>query len=101
METEDRLRLTSYTTNGLTVIVASGDVDADNAASLTIAITDALGTNRRVEVDLSEITFIDSSGLRDLVDARQAAAHRFRVGPMSSTAKRIIEISGLTDYLTS
>jgi anti-anti-sigma factor len=101
METEDRLRLTSYTTNGLTVIVASGDVDADNAASLAIAITDALGTNRRVEVDLSEITFIDSSGLRALVDARQVAEHRFRVGPMSPTAKRIIEISGLTDYLTS
>ena len=101
MDADDRLRVTSYTTNGLTVVVASGDVDADNAAVLADAISEALGTNRRVEVDLSEISFLDSSGLRVLADARNAAEHRFRVGPMSPTAKRIIDISGLADYLTS
>ncbi|GID33239.1 anti-sigma B factor antagonist [Paractinoplanes brasiliensis] len=57
------------------VLSLHGEVDFLNAASVTEAIAAALAQARpaRVRVDLSEVTFLDSSGIGVLVSAMRAA----------------------------
>jgi anti-anti-sigma factor len=53
-----------------------------------------------VVLDLSEITFLDSSGLRAILEARHAALARgaslVLMGP-SEAVEKVLELTGLTD----
>ncbi|HTJ75409.1 MAG TPA: STAS domain-containing protein, partial [Acidimicrobiales bacterium] len=69
----------TFTRAGRAVTVAvSGDVDGDTAPVLRDRLVDVLEGqgNRSVSVDLSGMTFIDSSGLSVLVDMHRRAAER-------------------------
>jgi anti-sigma B factor antagonist len=53
-------------------------------------------------VDVTEMTFIDSSGLRILVQARRKAADaggRFELHQPSDSVVRLLELTGLDDLL--
>jgi anti-anti-sigma factor len=74
-----------------------GEIDLSNADELTRAIAAAARNGHEVEVDLSGVTFIDSSGLHAI---RRAAASE-NCGPVvlvdvPSKIVRIIEIVGLS-----
>lgn len=79
---------------------AVGEIDAHTAPTLTHAIDDAAPT---VRLDLSGVDFVDSSGLRVLVDAHQRLADQgggLTIVAPSAAVTRLFEISGVTDYLT-
>lgn len=87
-------------TNGRTVH-ATGVVDSHTVTSLDEGL-DALGNGGDVGLDLSGVTFIDSSGLRIIVAAHQAledAGHRLELHNSSEAVRRLLEITGLTDHL--
>ncbi len=81
--------------HGVRVIRATGEVDALTAGSME----DALAPDGPLVLDLSDVTFFDSSGVR-LVD-RLARRHEqqgtgFRVvAPPGSRARRVLDIVGL------
>jgi anti-sigma B factor antagonist len=83
------------------VLAATGEIDLSAAPrfaqELTALVADGNGT---ALVDLSGVTFIDSSGVRELLAAnRQAEAMGMRlqlVNP-SAACKRVLEISGVWD----
>lgn len=80
-------------------IVATGEIDAHTSPSLTAAI-DAAGPD--VRLDLSGVEFVDSSGLRVLIDAHRrlvAAGGGLRLVALSEPVRRLLEISGVTEYL--
>lgn len=80
-------------------LVARGEIDAHTAPSLGAAI-DAAGS--AVTLDLSAVDFVDSSGLRVLIDAHQRLADAggaLTVVSPSSAVSRLFEISGVDDYL--
>lgn len=88
------------------VVTVRGDVDATTAPDLRACLLAAL--NRPdvsdVEVDLSDVTFLDSAGLTALVVAHQAAqragrAVRIRCGT-SRAVTRPLALTGLTTLLT-
>ena len=57
--------------NGTVVVRVTGDVDVASSQMLDDALTElARQPAGRVMVDLSDVTFMDSSGLRALVQAR-------------------------------
>lgn len=58
------------------VVTACGEIDIDTAPALGLALLAALRTHREVTLDLSEVTFMDCAGLRELVDARNQADRR-------------------------
>ncbi|NUS57356.1 MAG: STAS domain-containing protein [Streptomycetaceae bacterium] len=58
---------------GAAVVAAKGEIDLATAEALRNRITAALETHREVAVDLSAVTFIDCSGLRVLITARNQA----------------------------
>lgn len=83
-------------------VVASGELDAASAASLTTALADAAGSAEHVELDLSGVTFIDSSGLRVIAAAVQRAndgGPSFAVSAASDAVRRIFEMTGLSSLI--
>jgi anti-sigma B factor antagonist len=81
-------------------IRASGEIDAHTAPGLSSAIDAAAPS---VRLDLSGVEFVDSSGLRVLIDAHQRLADQgggLTIVQPSPAVTRLFEISGVTDYLT-
>lgn len=84
-----------------TAVVVDGEVDAHTCPDLAAAL-DPLPGSGDVRVDVSGVGFMDSSGLRALIGAHQAAEaadRRLVVARPSPAVLRLIEISGLSDHL--
>lgn len=80
-------------------LVVTGDVDMSSAGELREAGSKAVADDLDVRVDLSGVTFIDSSGVGALVAIRAAALGRERtmvVENPSERARQVIEVCGLT-----
>lgn len=80
------------------VLVLEGEIDAHSSAALARHLHDKRAIN---VLDLSAVSFIDSSGLRVLVEAHQT---RERDGGLvlrspSAAVQRLLEISGLAGHL--
>lgn len=88
-------------TQGATVIRVVGEVDIATAGAFEAAVRSCLSGSNAVELDLSGMDFMDSSGLGVLVRSAQEAA---RVGvsltftEVSARTYRLFEISGLMPF---
>lgn len=83
--------------NGTVVIVARGELDLVGAPRLLQAIP-AEGSSP-VVLDLEGVQFMDSSGLRSLLEARQAcvdAGRGFAIARPSDAVNRVLELVDLT-----
>jgi anti-anti-sigma factor len=81
------------------VVVVAGDIDVATAPMLDDAISAVSGP---VVLDLSGVTFMDSSGVRVLVrhrQASQAGGNRFEVAAVSRPVRRVLELAGVLEYL--
>lgn len=90
-------------TNGR-VLGVSGEVDVATADRLKEAVTQALAESSadRVVLDLSEVSFMDSSGLAALVHAHKAAEEQrtsLVVSSPTSRLSRILDLTGLDRVL--
>ena len=86
-------------------LVIAGDVDLAVLSPIREAVTRCLADEActALTMDLSGVTFIDSSGLGVLVASRREAreaAKRFQVTGATGRTADIIEATGLTEYLT-
>jgi len=85
------------------VVEVAGEVDMATSPQVTEAVEAAPDGCRRVVVDLSEVTFLDSSGLNSLVGSRRSLGARgieLRVvSPSDHVVRRVFEIAQLTDEL--
>src|SRR6516164_1844343 len=86
------------------VLAVHGDVDSATAPELARAIELAHERTRRVVVDLRLVTFLDSSGLNALVNAKRALAARRQALDLVVVApegpvRRVLEITQLTGPL--
>ena len=85
-------------------LVVVGELDAHSAPTLVDALTplpDAVDGNG-VTLDFSGGTFMDSSGLRVLIESHQRANAEERtltIGRPAQSVQRLIEISGLGGHL--
>ncbi|CAN5602442.1 hypothetical protein BH10ACT3_BH10ACT3_22890 [soil metagenome] len=75
------------------VVTAVGEIDMDSAGVLRGALIDAVGTDHDgVVVDMSQITFIDSTGLRELLDFRQKG-HPVTITNPSGPVLRLLHLT--------
>jgi anti-anti-sigma factor len=85
------------------VLEVLGDVDMATAPELEASIISVDDSVRRVIVDLTEVTFLDSSALNALVRSQRELAQRdvvFRVvSPADQAIRRVFEITQLTGPL--
>lgn len=78
-------------------VTVRGELDMSNAPELAGAIR-AVPVGTTVIVDLSAVSFIDSSAIGALVSAGQAIAEgggRLQIGPRSDMVARVLEMTGL------
>lgn len=81
---------------------ARGEIDASTARLLAEQLDPLPGSTGEIELDMAGIAFVDSSGLRVLIDAHQRAERAGRsltiVDP-SHVVRRLLDISGLEGVL--
>jgi stage II sporulation protein AA (anti-sigma F factor antagonist) len=85
------------------VVRLTGELDLDGAGAVTETLV-GLGTGdvRHVVVNASEITFLDSSGLRALLSAREQLDKVdvvLRVDSPSPAVERVLEMTGTRQLL--
>jgi anti-anti-sigma factor len=78
-------------------LAARGEIDLDSADRLTEAVVLRPG---RVVLSLEDVTFIDSSGLRGLIQAQRVLQDRgddLVLRRPAAVVRRLLEITGLLD----
>ena len=90
--------------DGRAVVVIRGELDLATAPELEAALTERLDAGQDVVVDLRELAFLDSTGLRVLVASHVRAeggdATFLIVRPLpGAPIKRILEIAGVESVL--
>lgn len=91
------LRISIERDDDTTVALLVGDLDGDTCAELGAALAEQAPSGNLV-VDLAGLTFIDSSGITELVEARRACLGRDGTFTLRSTTppvRRVLEITGL------
>lgn len=86
------------------VVTLAGELDPHTAPQLEHEITTMVGNGALdVVLDLRDLQFIDSSGLRVLIAAHRDLGRRggsLTLRSPSDTARRLLEITGLVDHIT-
>ncbi|MDR6317182.1 STAS domain-containing protein [Actinoplanes couchii] len=95
-------RTADRTAGSVVVIAITGEMDRDNCAEARVAVGEVLyrDTPDRIDLDLSQVTFLDSAGIRSLLLCRHDA--RSRGCELSITAvhphvHQVLAITGLLD----
>ncbi len=86
--------------DGNHLVRVTGELDAFTVPDVRAVLSDA--EDRDVVLDLAGVTFIDSSGLAMIVEARHRLAgeqHRLVIGPRSDVVQRLLELSGVASRL--
>jgi anti-anti-sigma factor len=102
----DNFQLLLHRAGGDALVLAlRGEVDMATAGMVKQAATKAITDDgyRRLVLDLSQVSFMDSSGLHAIVDAQramQAAGGQVKVVNGSPSLARIFELTGLNRLLT-
>ena len=86
---------------GRHTIALTGELDLDSANKLEKAVREVCASGTRLVIDLREVTFMDSTGLRVLIVAGtlcEEKGHELRIIP-GEDIQRVLEVSGLDRVL--
>jgi anti-sigma B factor antagonist len=103
MPVPDLLHLNAEPLEDARLVRASGEIDASTVAALRHELDRAREEAVTVLLDLSGITFIDSTGLQLLLDASRSSVSgdwTFFVVRPSAAVDRLLEVSGAADLVT-
>jgi anti-anti-sigma factor len=102
--TDTPFELRSTRVGDAVVVAIVGEIDMATAPEVSRAIDSVHGGAARVIVDLSEVTFLDSSALNAFVQSQQELAQHdvaFRiVSPADHAVRNVFEITRLTEPLS-
>lgn len=91
------------TDDGVTIVALKGDIDVSQAPALRDLLGQVMdGSSTRVLLDLTDVGFLDSSGLGLLVTAHRRAADSgwaFGVAGAGSSVSRVFELTRTTRLL--
>jgi anti-sigma B factor antagonist len=81
-------------------LLVRGDLDVAAADSLLADVARAVADEpaRVIVLDLTDVEFIDSSGLRVLLEVHRGHPSA-RLGPRSASVDRVLELTGTDDLL--
>jgi anti-sigma B factor antagonist len=83
---------------GCSVVAAGGELDLWTCPALRKALHVAAESSRRLVIDLTAVTFLDSSGIGVLLDAHVQRRHRAPVVLVGAVGmvRRVLEVSGVS-----
>ncbi|MCV2395336.1 STAS domain-containing protein [Actinotalea sp. M2MS4P-6] len=82
-----------------TRIVLSGEVDADLAADLAEATSDAEVAGRPIDIDAAHVTFMDSSGIAFLARLASRVPQPVRVLRAPESVRFLLEVTRIRELL--
>lgn len=88
---------------GKIVIALEGDIDLENAGEVRKALLANLKQKKDLLIDLSAVTYIDSSGIASLVEGLQVARkqkNELSLVSVSPRARRVLELARLDKVFT-
>ncbi len=88
---------------GCIVVALEGDIDLEGSPAARKILLDAVQQGQPVYVDLSGVSYIDSSGIASLVEALQRARQAgtgFALASVSDNARRVLELARLDRVFT-
>ena len=74
------------------IINVNGDVDLENSDSLRDQVSAALESNYEVSVNMSEVSYIDSSGIAALIESRQKAEEANKSFKIQKPSEAVISV---------
>jgi anti-sigma B factor antagonist len=83
---------------GRLIVALEGEIDLEQAGAVRRALLDSLKKGRDVLVDLSQVTYIDSSGIASLVEGLQVAKKQksgLALVAVSQRVRRVLELARL------
>lgn len=97
-------QVSAYDRDGARVIGVTGEIDLSNADDLMETVGEAVRTGAsRVVVDLSGVTFLDSSGIAvlfRLAERMRLSRQELRlVVPEGTTIRRVLELTRVTTVI--
>ena len=81
-----------------TIVALSGDVDLDSSPQVRSVLLDSVRDKRVVLVEMSAVSYIDSSGVASLIEAYQTAKSlntRFGIVGLSGAPLQVIQVAQL------
>jgi anti-anti-sigma factor len=87
---------------GSSTLVLAGDLDVASSAGLAAEVNRVLSASDRpsgIVVETSDVTFLDSSGLRVLLSLASDHPGKVRFGPFSPVVSRLVELTGTVGLL--
>ncbi len=88
---------------GATVVTFEGDVDLESSPEARKVLLACIGEKRPLLVDLSAVSYIDSSGIASLVECLQGARKAgldLGLVAVSAAARRVLELARLEKVFT-
>jgi anti-anti-sigma factor len=91
-----------------TTVLVRGEVDLDSSEQLRRALEDAVaaaaqpGASTRLHLDLADVDYMDSTGLRAVLQTRDELDEQggtLDVVAVSAIVRRLIEITGMSELL--
>jgi anti-sigma B factor antagonist len=89
-----------HCTSGCAVVVATGEIDLYTAPALRESLIRAGESSSRIVIDLSEVTFLDSTGLGVMLGAlgrARTAERSVALVGLSDMVKRVLQITRLDE----
>jgi anti-sigma B factor antagonist len=83
---------------GKLVVALEGEIDLEQAGTVRRALLDSLKQGKDVLVDLSRVSYIDSSGIASLVEGLQVARKQkqdLALVAVSQRVRRVLELARL------
>ncbi|MGO9489846.1 MAG: STAS domain-containing protein [Solirubrobacteraceae bacterium] len=103
MGAPSQLRIDIRQESDRVVLTLQGELDMANASLLQGAIEEEkLQDTKTVVLDLEQLTFLDSTGLRIILSAREMCWRRgqeFAVTPGSQQVQRLLSVTGVGEHL--
>ena len=88
---------------GSSIVVFKGEIDLDSSPAARKILLKCFENTGNVIVDLSGVTYSDSSGVASLVEALQAAkknGSQFSLAAVSEPTRRVLELARLDKVFT-
>ncbi len=95
--------ISEETRGGVLVVTASGRLDSNTASVLQAMLPTRVQSNPATILDLAEMAYVSSAGLRVLLIAAKAArsnGHRLVLTGLSDSVREVFDISGFTTIFT-
>jgi anti-sigma B factor antagonist len=103
MGATEQLQIDSRRESDRIVVTLAGELDMANAPLLQESIqSPELADTKTVVLDLQGLTFLDSTGLRIILAAREQCWRRgqeFAVTPGSQQVQRLLSVTGVGEHL--